>query len=289
VLNPASPIPLYQQLAELLGRRIASGDYAPGSRIPSEPELAAAFAIGRPTVRQATEALVRRGLLERRRGTGTFVLEKPPEVDLFSLGGTIRAFRDRGLVPETTWLDPIARRAVSAKLDHPFAGREALCASRLSRIQGQPVLLEQMALEPELFPGLETLDVTERSLSELARERYFLEPVAARQAFAVVRLDAERAHLLDRKRREPVLLVRRTLDFVNASGGVYAELYCVTDRVVFSQTLEPRFNRIVDRRPRVSESDRWESAGLSPLSPRQGATKDPSVRQTRATSRRPAP
>jgi DNA-binding GntR family transcriptional regulator len=122
------------------------------------------------------------------------------------------------------------------------------------------VLLEQMALEPELFPGLETLDVSERSLSELARERYFLEPVAARQSFAVVRLDADRARLLKRKRREPVLLVRRTLDFPNASEAVHAELYCVTDRVVFSQTLEPRFNRIVNRGRGVPESDRLQAS-----------------------------
>ena len=237
VLNPSSPIPLYRQLAELLARRIGSGQYAPGSRIPSEPALAAKFAIGRPTVRQATEALVRRGLLERRRGTGTFVLNKPPEVDLFSLGGTIRAFRDQGLVPETMWLGPIVRSAFPAKTDHPFAGREALHASRISRIGGQPVLLEQMVLDPELFPGLEKLDVTQRSLSELAREQYFLEPVAARQVFVVVRLDSERAHLLERRQRDPVLLVKRTLDFVNTSGGVHAELYCVTERVVFSQTL----------------------------------------------------
>ena len=56
-LNPESPIPLYNQLSELLARRISAGIYAEGGRIPSEHQLAAAFSIGRPTVRQATEAL----------------------------------------------------------------------------------------------------------------------------------------------------------------------------------------------------------------------------------------
>jgi GntR family transcriptional regulator len=76
-LNPESPLPLYRQLAELLLERIRVGEYTSGSRIPSEPELARTFRIGRPTVRQATDLLVRRRCLERRRGSGTYVVEPP--------------------------------------------------------------------------------------------------------------------------------------------------------------------------------------------------------------------
>src|SRR5438046_1919076 len=84
MLNPGSPLPLYQQLAELLSREIASGSLEPGARLPSELELARRHDIGRPTVRQATELLVQRGLAERRRGSGTFVRQAPRRVDLFS-------------------------------------------------------------------------------------------------------------------------------------------------------------------------------------------------------------
>ena len=58
-LNPASPLPLYRQLADVLLARIREGEYPSGIRIPSEPELARTFRIGRPTVRQATDLLVR--------------------------------------------------------------------------------------------------------------------------------------------------------------------------------------------------------------------------------------
>jgi GntR family transcriptional regulator len=60
--------------------------------LPSEHELARQFRVGRPTVRQATELLVRRGMIERRRGSGTLVRPARPEVDLFTLSGTIAAF-----------------------------------------------------------------------------------------------------------------------------------------------------------------------------------------------------
>jgi GntR family transcriptional regulator len=74
MLNHQSPIPLYHQLAQLLIDKIRSGEYPVGSRIPSEHKLAAAFGIGRPTARQATDVLVRKRILVRKRGAGTFVL-----------------------------------------------------------------------------------------------------------------------------------------------------------------------------------------------------------------------
>ena len=59
MLNTQSPIPLYHQLAEILMEGIRTGDYPPGLRIPSEPQLAKAYGIGRPTVRHAIDLLVR--------------------------------------------------------------------------------------------------------------------------------------------------------------------------------------------------------------------------------------
>ena len=101
MLNPQAPTPLYHQLAEQLTARIRSGEYPPGSRIPSEHQLSADFAVGRPTVRQAIEVLARKGLLTRRRGAGTFVCEPQQEIALFSLDGTGAAFHDKGLAVES--------------------------------------------------------------------------------------------------------------------------------------------------------------------------------------------
>jgi GntR family transcriptional regulator len=113
VLNPQSPLPLYQQLAEELRRAIEDGSLAPGQKLPSEPELSRRHRIGRPTVRQATELLVRRGLIERRRGAGTFVRPEPPRVDLFSLGGTLSSFREGGVELETQLLGKVVQRRVT--------------------------------------------------------------------------------------------------------------------------------------------------------------------------------
>jgi GntR family transcriptional regulator len=240
VLNPASPVPLYQQLAHLLADRIASGRYEPGTRIPSEPELVRTHAIGRPTVRQAIDVLVRRGQLERRRGAGTFVVERPPEVDLFSLGGTIAAFRSQGIEPRARWLERATLSHVSDAMDHPFAGRSAYRLSRLSSIEDRPVLLETLFLDPEVFPQLERIELEGRSLSEIVRDEYALVPCSGRQVFRIVRLGAQDARTLAVEEGEPALLVHRTLDFPRAPGAVYAELCCLTDQVVYSQNLGVR-------------------------------------------------
>lgn len=57
-----------------LRSRISSGEWAVGSRIPAEPALVELLGVGRNTVREAVQSLVHAGLVERRQGSGTYVL-----------------------------------------------------------------------------------------------------------------------------------------------------------------------------------------------------------------------
>jgi len=69
---------LYRQVADSVTTSIKSGDYRPGARLPSERDLAAAFKVSRPTIREAMIALEIRGLVEARHGSGIYVTEHPP-------------------------------------------------------------------------------------------------------------------------------------------------------------------------------------------------------------------
>ena len=236
-LNPASPLPLYHQLAELLLARIQSGEYATRSRIPSEPELARTFGIGRPTVRQATDLLVRRCRLERRRGSGTYVVEPPEAVDLFSLAGTLTSFERRGIDARTTLRKRLRRVRVDDGPENPFSGREAYAFSRLTRVEGEPVLLEEFTLDPDVFAGLERISLAGRSLAQLVEKHFHLRPTSADQSFRVARLDAARAKALGLRQGDPILQTKRRLHFPEARDAIFATLYSRTDRLVFSQTL----------------------------------------------------
>ena len=112
MLNTQSPIPLYHQLADIILAKIRDGEYPPGSRIPSENSLAETYGIGRPTARQATDLLVRKRMLARKRGAGTFVLKEQKKVDLFSLAGTISSFQKNGIPVETRVLQPTCLKIV---------------------------------------------------------------------------------------------------------------------------------------------------------------------------------
>jgi multiple sugar transport system substrate-binding protein len=72
-IDRASPVPIYHQLKMLIQRRIKSGLWGPGDRIPTERELCQMYGISRSPVRQALNQLAQEGLVIRRPGLGTFV------------------------------------------------------------------------------------------------------------------------------------------------------------------------------------------------------------------------
>ncbi|NJQ15963.1 GntR family transcriptional regulator [Streptomyces bohaiensis] len=73
-VDRASPVPLYFQLSQKLEEAIGQGRLPPGSLLGNEIELASRLGLSRPTVRQAIQLLVEKGVLIRRRGVGTQVV-----------------------------------------------------------------------------------------------------------------------------------------------------------------------------------------------------------------------
>lgn len=238
MLDSAAPTPLYHQLAEELSAQVRAGAYAPGERIPSEHALAARYHIGRPTVRQATDTLIQRGMLVRRRGSGTFVRSVPTQVDLFSFAGTMVSFDARGIAVDARLVGrPHLCQVDDRDLDHPLAGRDATRVVRVSSVAGEPVLLEELDFDAQRFPGLAKLSLRGRSLSEVVESAYRMRPISADQSFRVDRLPASSAGLLGVSPRQAVLRVDRTLHFPLAEAAVFARMFCRQGRFVFSQRI----------------------------------------------------
>jgi GntR family transcriptional regulator len=237
VLDASSPLPLYHQLAEELLAQIREGAYNAGEKLPSEHELAARYGVGRPTVRQATDALIQRGLLVRKRGSGTYVRQVPAQVDLFSFAGTLVSF-ERGGIALTSRLVGRPHTYLVDDETHPFHGREVGHVVRMSEVDKTPVLLEEIDFDAAHFPGLTRLPLQGRSLSEIVERQYRRRPHSAEQTFRVTLLDAERARTLDVKPRSPMLQVDRTLHFALIDAAIFARMFCRTDRLSFSQRLQ---------------------------------------------------
>jgi GntR family transcriptional regulator len=75
--GPLKGDPLYLQVERRIEDLLLQGRYKAGDRIPPEAELVAALGVSRVTVRAGLARLAERGLLERRRGSGTFLVRPP--------------------------------------------------------------------------------------------------------------------------------------------------------------------------------------------------------------------
>jgi GntR family transcriptional regulator len=143
--------PAYVQLVRMLRGRIASGEFRPGSRLPSEAQLCERYQVSPMTVRRAINLLLDQGLVNTVQGSGTFV--KPMELGEVTFG--LEAFR--GLVQdrELTRVKLLEARMVSA--DERVArklgvdlGARAIYIRRLIRRDEEPVLYhrEHMVYDP---------------------------------------------------------------------------------------------------------------------------------------------
>lgn len=133
-------------------RSLVTGS-APGSPAPSERELVHRFGVARMTVRQAMDALVVEGLLERIPGRGTFVAR--PRRVASQLTSFTEEMSRRGLLGESQTL--LARREQAgpgvARALNLSEGDAVIHWRRLRRADGSPMCIEDAYLNEVLIPG----------------------------------------------------------------------------------------------------------------------------------------
>src|ERR1700740_433325 len=106
-----SPVPLYETVESALAAGIADGSLLPETQLPSEDGLVERFKVSRTTVRKAIQNLVERGLIEVRRGKGTFVTQPKITQELTELTGFVEDMQAAGRTPTAHLLD---KRVVAA-------------------------------------------------------------------------------------------------------------------------------------------------------------------------------
>jgi len=79
-VDPSDPSPIWSQIEDAVRRLVASGAWRPGSPVPSVRDLARDLRINPATVAKAYQRLADAGVLEVRRGDGTYVASSPPSL-----------------------------------------------------------------------------------------------------------------------------------------------------------------------------------------------------------------
>jgi GntR family transcriptional regulator len=89
-VNPALPTPIWSQIEDGVRQLVATGALPPGAPMPSVRDLARAERINPNTAAKAYQRLVEAGVLETRRGEGTFVAQRPPSIPAAERSRTLR-------------------------------------------------------------------------------------------------------------------------------------------------------------------------------------------------------
>jgi len=216
--QPPSPLvtePVYHQLTRLCRAALQQGDYAPGEQFPSERELANQHNISRATANKVISNLVAEGLLQFRKGIGTFVRE--PSQSLHSSLRQMESFTEHaralGLDPETRIL--AFEKQAAGKIPHAI--RESLGMpvddphgvyyfERLRLADQEPVILEQRWLAAEFVPGLKKSDLA-GSLYGLLEDRFDLTLTGERHTIRARALLEREAELFQLPPAMPALVV----------------------------------------------------------------------------------
>jgi DNA-binding GntR family transcriptional regulator len=231
-IDRSSPVPLYFQIGRRLEEAVDNGDLVPGERLPNEVELAESLAVSRPTMRQALEHLVEKGMLTRKRGVGTQVsnAQVRRRVALTSLYDDLTA---AGRTPETKVLtlnpaavDRQAARALGVAADAPLVFCE-----RVRLADRRPLAIMRNWL-PARFDDITAADLEERGLYQLMAQRN-ARPAVAKQRITAVPASGVQAKLLDTKPHAPLISMQRTAfdaagHAVEFADHVYrADLYAI--------------------------------------------------------------
>ena len=232
--------PRYRQAADHLAERIASGELPPHTRLPSERSIAEQFGLSRMTARHAVEYLVRRGLVYRRPGSGTYVAAPRIVHSLQRLAGFSEQMRAQGIAPAgrvletalTDRLDPEATEALRLG-----RGDRAWTLRRVRYGDGEPLLIETFFVPDAVCPQLGRHDLTAGSLYDLMRTAYGIEPVRAHETIEPAACDAADARLLGDRPGAPAIMVTRTAFDVAGRPIEYARDLYRGDRARFEVDL----------------------------------------------------
>lgn len=203
--------PVYQQLNELLQQLIRKGEFTPGQQFLTERDISERFGVSRVTANKALSHLVVAGVLEFRKGVGTFVRERGLDYDLQSLMSFTRRATLAGRKPATRllWFESLHARDVAEAVRRALRLRDTdalYYCERLRLADKVPVILERRHLVGRLCPNLSKSDL-KGSLYSVLTQKYGLLINAAEQQIRAVSLSAADARLLRVNAGSPALRV----------------------------------------------------------------------------------
>jgi GntR family transcriptional regulator len=222
----------YRHVAAELRATLDAGTQPPGSRLPSESELARTYGVARGTVRQALATLAAEGLISSRRGARRMVLGQP-RLQGFN---ELRSFSEWA---EAVGETPSGRVVALGRRDATAAEAEQLGTDRvyhLTRVRllsGRPVMIERTAYPERIGALVAGMDADHESITRRLQELGVLFANAAHTLSAIA-ATAEDARLLDIRPRAPLLRELRLSTDPDGSALEWSEDRYLAEAVAFT-------------------------------------------------------
>ncbi len=201
----------YLQIEQEIGTRIETGEWRPGTRLPTERELAQQLGVSRMTLRQALGRLDQRGLLLRQQGRGTFVAAPKLTQSLSILSGFFEEMVHQGVVPSSRVLtrEKVLAGHGLAQILQVRVGESLYRIVRVRLGGGEPLALATSFVPAGRVPGLLDRDLEASSIYRLMEE-YGARPVRATQTLEPTLAREWEAEALGVPVGSPAMLVERT-------------------------------------------------------------------------------
>lgn len=203
---------LYARIEETIAAEIAQGEYRPGDQLPTEDALLHRFQVSRITVRRAIQNLVNRGLLEIRRGLGTFVLSPRIEAELTKLTGFVEDMNAAGRRATARVISKgaVAASARVAERLQLARGTKVMQIKRVRLANGTPICFDETYLPLSLGKRIVHKDLRLNPIFTLLEEEYGVPLVEADYQLESVSATEGIADVLQVKVGSPIFQIERT-------------------------------------------------------------------------------
>jgi len=241
-MKPIDNTPLYARIEAALAAEIAGGTLVAGAQLPTEEQLIARFQMSRTTIRKAIDNLVARGLVEIRRGKGTFVTHPKITQALTELTGFAEDMVVLGRHPTSRLLD---KRIVSANEQAARAlqiapGTQVYRIERIRLADGIPMSFDETYLPLEIGDKVVSNNLDAEPIFDLLENKYALPLVEASYQLEAVTADRQVAQALNIAVGAPIFLIERTSYTTGEQPVDYEKLYYRGDAIRFATRLSRR-------------------------------------------------
>lgn len=210
-LNINDITPLYIQIMEEIENQIKSKKLLPGEKLKPETELAKEYGVSLITVRNAISNLIKKGLVTRKQGKGTFVIQQKFNKNINNLQGFSDLCYQIGATPGAITLENnliTPSESILTKLNLSINDK-VIYISRLRLANNEPVVIEKNYFSIKYISLLQE-NLNNSSLFKILKEKLNVQVASSIKKIEICKATKEEAELLKIKKNTPLLFIKST-------------------------------------------------------------------------------